>query len=430
MKGRHAESPAWLKTLMQAWADGLNYYLHTHAQVKPRVLRRFEPWMALSFTEGSIGGDIEREPRAARGVLWKAARGAGRGRGAQPRRGAARLERHRDRAVQHQGRPRPSADQSPHVVLLPRRGPDEQHGPERLRRAHVGPVLRLSGIQRARGLDAHLERRGAWTNTSRPWSRTATGWPTVTAASCVPCASRIAVPFKTAAGMDTKEFTVYRTHHGPVVRELLGKWVSVRLMQEPVLPLAVVPAHQGEGLQVLPRDDGAPYQLVEQHDLRGRARHHRVLPRQLHPAPRPALRLGQAGGRQRPRHGVAGAAARGRVSEPAQPEERLALQREQLALVRGGASSPRRESYPAYVEPGSAESARPARDPGASGADRLHAGLAGRRGLRPLPAGLRAGAAGPGRGVRRPPGRRCAEGRARRADRARACGTAAGRWNP
>ena len=28
--------------------------------VKPRVLKRFEPWMALSFTEGSIGGDIER----------------------------------------------------------------------------------------------------------------------------------------------------------------------------------------------------------------------------------------------------------------------------------------------------------------------------------------------------------------------------------
>ncbi|MEX2467289.1 MAG: penicillin acylase family protein, partial [Gemmatimonadota bacterium] len=54
------ESPAWLKELMDAWADGLNYYLHTHPAVTPRVLTRFEPWMALSFTEGSIGGDIER----------------------------------------------------------------------------------------------------------------------------------------------------------------------------------------------------------------------------------------------------------------------------------------------------------------------------------------------------------------------------------
>ena len=54
-------SPQWLKDLMDAWADGLNYYLHTHPEVTPRVLTRFEPWMALSFSEGSsIGGDIER----------------------------------------------------------------------------------------------------------------------------------------------------------------------------------------------------------------------------------------------------------------------------------------------------------------------------------------------------------------------------------
>ncbi|MBC7047192.1 acylase, partial [Salmonella enterica subsp. enterica serovar Heidelberg] len=60
LKADYAASPAWLRKLMQAWADGLNYYLATHPQVKPRVLARFEPWMALSFSEGSIGGDIER----------------------------------------------------------------------------------------------------------------------------------------------------------------------------------------------------------------------------------------------------------------------------------------------------------------------------------------------------------------------------------
>ena len=27
--------------------------------MKPRVITRFEPWMALTFSEGSIGGDIE-----------------------------------------------------------------------------------------------------------------------------------------------------------------------------------------------------------------------------------------------------------------------------------------------------------------------------------------------------------------------------------
>src|SRR5258706_7739424 len=60
LKQQYAASPEWLKTLMIAFADGLNYYLLKHPEVKPRVIKRFEPWMALSFTEGSIGGDIER----------------------------------------------------------------------------------------------------------------------------------------------------------------------------------------------------------------------------------------------------------------------------------------------------------------------------------------------------------------------------------
>src|SRR5947209_10541175 len=60
IKAQYAESPAWLKKLMEAWADGLNFYLAAHPAVKPRVITRFEPWMALTFSEGSIGGDIEK----------------------------------------------------------------------------------------------------------------------------------------------------------------------------------------------------------------------------------------------------------------------------------------------------------------------------------------------------------------------------------
>src|SRR3954470_4379220 len=60
LKADYARSPAPMRRLMDAWADGLNYFLATHPNVRPRVLTRFEPWMALSFTEGSIGGDIER----------------------------------------------------------------------------------------------------------------------------------------------------------------------------------------------------------------------------------------------------------------------------------------------------------------------------------------------------------------------------------
>lgn len=56
----YESSPEWLKVLCNAWADGINYFLHTHPEVKPRVIQKFEPWMTMYFTEGSIGGDIER----------------------------------------------------------------------------------------------------------------------------------------------------------------------------------------------------------------------------------------------------------------------------------------------------------------------------------------------------------------------------------
>ncbi len=58
-KAHYENAPDWLKKLCQAYADGINYYLHTHPEVKPKVLTRFEPWFPMFFFEGSIGGDIE-----------------------------------------------------------------------------------------------------------------------------------------------------------------------------------------------------------------------------------------------------------------------------------------------------------------------------------------------------------------------------------
>lgn len=59
-KEAYAEAPDWLKELCQAFADGVNYYLHTHPEVQPKVITRYEPWFPMYFFEGSIGGDIER----------------------------------------------------------------------------------------------------------------------------------------------------------------------------------------------------------------------------------------------------------------------------------------------------------------------------------------------------------------------------------
>jgi len=56
----YESAPQWIKDLSIAFADGLNYYLHTHPEVEPKVITRYEPWMPMYFSEGSIGGDIER----------------------------------------------------------------------------------------------------------------------------------------------------------------------------------------------------------------------------------------------------------------------------------------------------------------------------------------------------------------------------------
>lgn len=48
-------SPAWLQKLCNAFADAINYYIYKHPGTKPALLRRFEPWFPLLWTDGSIG---------------------------------------------------------------------------------------------------------------------------------------------------------------------------------------------------------------------------------------------------------------------------------------------------------------------------------------------------------------------------------------
>jgi len=48
-------SPIWLKKLCDAFADGINYYLYKNPQTKPALLKRFQPWYPLLWTDGSIG---------------------------------------------------------------------------------------------------------------------------------------------------------------------------------------------------------------------------------------------------------------------------------------------------------------------------------------------------------------------------------------
>ena len=51
----YKKAEPWLKKLLNAYADGINFYLHKHPEVKPALLTRFQPWYPLLWTDGSIG---------------------------------------------------------------------------------------------------------------------------------------------------------------------------------------------------------------------------------------------------------------------------------------------------------------------------------------------------------------------------------------
>ena len=240
LKKDYDTSPAWLQKLMNAWADGLNYYLAQHPQVQPLVIRHFEPWMALSFTEGSIGGDIETiNLNQLQAFYGKAAP-------------AASPEQEQEFEPEPRGSNgmavAPSNTIGHHALLLIN--------------PHTSFFFR-SELQMAsdEGLNAYgavtwgqffvyqgFNDRAGWMHTSSRADAYDEYLETVSKKDGqfyykygdkeLPVeTAEITVPYKTAQGMAEKKFTVYRTQHGPVVREANGKWVTIRLMQEPVKAL-------------------------------------------------------------------------------------------------------------------------------------------------------------------------------------------------
>ncbi len=51
----YKKAEPWLKKLLNAYADGINFYLLKHPETKPALLTRFQPWYPLLWTDGSIG---------------------------------------------------------------------------------------------------------------------------------------------------------------------------------------------------------------------------------------------------------------------------------------------------------------------------------------------------------------------------------------
>ncbi len=241
MRAKYAASPAWLTRLLNAWADGLNYYLYRHPKVKPRVIARFEPWMPLTFSEGSIGGDIESVDLGQLQAFY----GDSGGRPAP----SAKGDGAREPGGSNGFAIAPANTVNGRALLLIN--------------PHTSFFFRAElQMTSDEGLNAY----GAATwgqffvyqgfNDRVGWMHTSTGADVIDeyAESVVRAGGRlfyrdgrerrpvvperIDVPYRTAAGMATRAFTVYRTRHGPIVRAADGKWISVRLMEKPIEALS------------------------------------------------------------------------------------------------------------------------------------------------------------------------------------------------
>ncbi len=241
MKVKYRSSPAWLKSLMDGWADGLNYYLSTHPDVKPRVITRFEPWMALTFSEGSIGGDIENVSLRELERFY----GTHAGDSASGRPQPAPL---REPTGSNGFALAPSITASHHAILWIN--------------PHTSFFFRAEAqLVSEEGLNAYgaltwgqffvyqgFNDRAGWMHTSSNGDdmdeyaerivKRGDGYVYRYGSEERPVTmQRIVVPYRAAGGMSKREFTVFRTHHGPIVRAADGKWIAVKLMQEPVKAL-------------------------------------------------------------------------------------------------------------------------------------------------------------------------------------------------
>ena len=236
----YRSSPAWLQQLMNSWADGMNWYLATHPTVHREVIKRYLPWMALAFTEGSIGGDITRVKLSALAAFY----------GASAATVTALASSHPPSWFDQLG--------SNGIAIAPRLTAD--HHALLLINPHVTfnfrDEVQMSSDQ---GLDAY----GAATwgqffiyqgfNRHIGWMHTSTGVDAVDqfaetilerrgryfyrfGAALLPVKTRtITVRYRARNGaMRKRVFTAYFTLHGPIVAAEHGHWIAEALMNRPI----------------------------------------------------------------------------------------------------------------------------------------------------------------------------------------------------
>lgn len=361
LKAAYAKAPASLKALMDAFADGLNYFLHKHPEVKPRALARFEPWMALSFTEGSIGGDIERIELRELAEFY----------GAAPA-GPVREEAHPD--LEPRG--------SNGIAIAPK---NTLNGKALL---YINPHTSFyfrSELQMVS--DEGLNAYGAVTwgqffiyqgfNERAGWMHTSSGvdnidwfletpvqkggrWHYRYGNRDVRMATRpITVRYRTAGGMAERTFNALFTRRGPIVGRQGDRWLSVSLMWQPVAALTQSYTRTkaktlAEYLKIMElHTNSSNNTLYANADGDIAYLHSNYIPRRD-----PSFDWNEPVDGSDPRTDYRGVLAIDETPNVINPQVGWVYNANNWPWSAAGAESPKRERYPAYVESGSWETPR------------------------------------------------------------------------
>ncbi|NER13391.1 acylase [Leptobacterium flavescens] len=241
----YEKAPDWLKELCVAFADGVNYYLYTHPEVKPSLLTRFEPWMPMYFSEGSIGGDIERVSTRRIKAFYENEE-------------ALKLTAYED-GLTH---PDPFEEPKGSNGFAISGDLTESGNAMLLINPHTSFFFRGEvHVVSEEGLNAY----GAVTwgqffvyqgfNEKTGWMHTSTYTDVIDEFKETIVeegdqlkykygeelrdveVSEVTLKYKDGDGMSEKTFPMYRTHHGPVTHMIDDQWVSTALMWQPVQAL-------------------------------------------------------------------------------------------------------------------------------------------------------------------------------------------------
>lgn len=242
-KEMYKQSKPEMRKLMDAFADGINYYLLTHSDVKPKLLTKFHPWLPLLFSEGSIGGDLS----------------------------SININNLKEF---YQDERKPEMELSEPLEPKEPREPKEPKGSNGFAiapsKTENGNALLLinphtsfyfrSELQMVSEEGLHAYGAVTWGqffiyqgfNTNCGWMHTSTFADAVD--EYLETVSRkgdkfyykhdgkwkeikekpVSIRYKTTEGLKDKDFSVYYTHHGPVIADVNGKWKSIGMMDDPI----------------------------------------------------------------------------------------------------------------------------------------------------------------------------------------------------